>query len=222
MSNEFIVEDCSLVRCATGRACCNLRELLDAVRTVEPMVLEHHLMRCALEDHFELYEFPNDLARWCWDSLGDRELAEELALLNPYARHTIQGARAELIDVLEDHLWALERVPWCRPGLELHLVESRLVAFDTGERFSTLSGLVEALPRMSRRSLFYHVHEAYRRKNVDDFSSWLEKIDAPSELIDRLRKIDFYFLNLNQLREQLLENLCAFLAEPKAVLGGAA
>ena len=45
MSNEFIVEDCSLVRCATGRACCNLRELLDAVRSVEPMVLEHHLMR---------------------------------------------------------------------------------------------------------------------------------------------------------------------------------
>ena len=41
----------------------------------------------------------------------------------------------------------VERVPWCRPGLELHLVESRLVAFDTGERFSTLSGLVEALPR---------------------------------------------------------------------------
>ena len=38
------------------------------------------MMRCALEDHFELYEFPNDLARWCWDSLGDQELAEELAL----------------------------------------------------------------------------------------------------------------------------------------------
>ncbi|HVU90485.1 MAG TPA: DUF5752 family protein [Pirellulales bacterium] len=222
MSHEFVVEDCSLVRCATGRACYNLRELLDAMRSMHTMVLEHHLMRCALEDHFELYEFPNDLARWCWDALGDRELAEELALLNPYARQSIEGARAEVVDVLEDHLWALERVPWCRPGLELHLVESRLVAFDTGERFSTLAGLVEALPRMSRRSLFYHVHEAYRRKNVDDFSTWLAKIEAPEELVHRVRKIDFYFLNLNQLREQLLEHLCAFLAEPKAILGGAA
>jgi hypothetical protein len=222
MKQEFIVEDCSLVRCATGRACCNLRELLDAVRSAEPIVLEHHLMRCALEDHFELYEFPNDLARWSWDALGDRELAEELALLNPYAGRGIEEARAQLIDILEDHLWALERVPWCRPGLELHLVESRLVAFDTGERFSSLAGLVEALPRMSRRSLFFHVHEAYRRKNVDDFSSWLEEIGAPDELVQRLRKIDFYFLNLNQLREQFLEHLCAFLAEPKAVLGGAA
>ena len=47
MPQEFIVEDCSLVRCATGRACCNLRELLDAVRSAQPIVLEHHMMRCA-------------------------------------------------------------------------------------------------------------------------------------------------------------------------------
>ncbi|HEY1603210.1 MAG TPA: DUF5752 family protein [Pirellulales bacterium] len=222
MPQDFIVEDCSLVRCATGRACLNLRELLDAMRSASPIVLEHHLMRCALEDHFELYEFPNDLARWCWDALGDRELAEELALMNPYAFTSVEGARSELIDVLENHLWALERVPWCRPGLELHLVESRLVAFDTGERFATLAGVVEALPRMSRRSLFYHMHEAYRRNNVDDFSAWLEDIEAPIELIQRIRKIDFYFLNLNQLREQLIETMCAFLAEPHIVLGGAA
>ena len=107
-----------------------------------------------------------------------------------------------------------------RPGVAPGRIA--LVAFDTGERFSTLAGLVEALPRMSRRSLFFHVHEAFRRKNVDDFSSWLEQINAPAELVERLRKIDFYFLNLNQLREQLIEILCEYLAEPKAVLGGAA
>jgi hypothetical protein len=39
--------DCSLARCATGRSCSNLRELLDAVRTVPEAVLEHHMMRCA-------------------------------------------------------------------------------------------------------------------------------------------------------------------------------
>ena len=26
------------------------------------------MMRCALEDYFELYEFPNDLARWSWEA----------------------------------------------------------------------------------------------------------------------------------------------------------
>ncbi len=220
--NDFIVEDCSLVRCATGRACFNLRELLEAARAAGPGVLEHHLMRCALEDHFDLYEFPNDLARWCWDALGDRELAEKLALLNPYVFRDFEKLRGEVVDVLEDHLWSLERFPWSRPGLELHLVESRLISFDTGERFSTLVGMAEAVPRMSRRSLFFHVHEAYRRHGVDDFSAFLEARHAPNELVERLRQIDFYFLNLNQLREKVLEALCAFVAEPRAVLGGAA
>jgi hypothetical protein len=220
MAQEFILEDCSLVRCATGRACFNLRELLEAMRSAGPTVLEHHMMRCALEDHFELYEFPNDLARWCWDALGDHELAEELALLNPYSYPEIEALRTELGNVIEDHVWALERIPWSRPGLELSLVESRLVAFDTGERFSTLARLAETLPRMSRRSLFYHMHEAFRRNGVDDLSAWIEQIGGPVELVERIRKIDFYFLNLNQLRQQLLEAVCAFLAEPSAVLGG--
>ena len=37
-----------------------------------------------LEDHFELYEFPNDLARWCWTVLGDHVLGEQLGLIDPY------------------------------------------------------------------------------------------------------------------------------------------
>jgi hypothetical protein len=36
-------------------------------------------MRCALEDHFELDEFRNEFARWCWESLGDHLLGEQLA-----------------------------------------------------------------------------------------------------------------------------------------------
>ncbi len=60
----FQLWDCSLTRCATGRVCTNLRELFDALRVVPDAVIEHHMYRCALEDHFELYEFPNDLARW--------------------------------------------------------------------------------------------------------------------------------------------------------------
>ena len=85
MSDEpFEVYECSLARLATGRSCSNLRELLEAIRTVPDTVLEHHMMRCALEDHFELDEFPNEFARWCWDSLGDHLLGEQLALIDPY------------------------------------------------------------------------------------------------------------------------------------------
>ena len=91
-TNEpFCVMDCSLVRRATGKVCSNLRELLEAVRSVPDAVLEHHMMRCVLEDHFELHEFPNDLARWCWTVLRDNVLGEQLALVDPY-RLTAPGA----------------------------------------------------------------------------------------------------------------------------------
>ena len=120
-AEPFALFDCNLARCAVGKSCTNLRELLDVVRTASDATLEHHMMRCALDDHFELYEFPNDLARWCWDALGDDVLGEQLGLIDPYQSASPAALRAALINVVEERLWIVDRVPWCRPGLELHL-----------------------------------------------------------------------------------------------------
>jgi hypothetical protein len=211
----FRLMDCSLVRLATGRVCSNMRELLEAVRTVPDAVIEHHMMRCALENHFELYEFPNDLARWCWTVLGDNVVGEQIGLVDPY-RHSSTGTlRGELANVIEERLWGLDRVPWCRPGQELHLIESRLMAYDTGERIATPAALREAMDRMSPRSLFYHVHDARRRTGgkTDDFSFWLESVGAEPSLTTALREIDFYFLNLTQLRQALIDAFSRYVAE---------
>lgn len=218
-SQPFALFDCGLVRCASGRVCTNLRELLDAVRTVPEAVLEHHMMRCALEDYFELNEFPNDLARWAWSALGDHVLGESLSLADPYRYSTIADLRSALVNLIEDRVWGLDRVPWCRPGLELHLVHSRLVTYDTGERISTPAALVEAMERMSLRSLFYHVHEARRRTggSSDDFSLWLESFGAEPGLVARVRAIDFYFLNLTQLRQELLYAMRQYLHDSATV-----
>jgi hypothetical protein len=202
----FAVFDCSLARHAIGQSCSNLRELLTALRSVPDNVIEHHMLRCPLEDHFELYEFPNDLARWCWDALGDHVVGEQLGLVDPYRFNSTTDLRAKLSEVLEDRLWNLDRVPWCRPGLELHLLASRLVAYDTGQRLPTPVALAEAIPQMSLRSLFFHVHEARRRTKgqSDDLSLWLEQCEVKPLLVERLRAIDFYFLNLSQLRQELI------------------
>ncbi len=211
--------DCSLVRRATGRSCSNLRELRDAIQIVPDGVLEHHLMHCALDDHFELYEFPNDLARWCWSALGDQVLGEQLGLIAPYREPSTAALRQTLLNAIEERLWGLERVPWCRPGLELHLIESRLVTYDTGERIPTPTALAEAIERMSTRSLFYHVHEARRRSGgqTDDFSAWLETTEVEPALISRIRSIDFYFLNLGQLRQELVQVFRQYLLDAPQV-----
>lgn len=217
-TEPFCVMDCSLVRYATGRACSNLRELIEAIRTVPDAVLEHHMMRCALEDHFELHEFSNDLARWCWTVLGDNVLGEQLGLVDPYRQSSTTSLRAALVNVIEDRLWGLDHTPWCRPGLEFHLVESHLIAYDTGDRIYTPAALMEAIERMSSRSLFYHVHDARQRTagQSDDFSSWLETCEADASLVAALRGIDFYFLNLSQLRQALSETFrrCGAEAPP--------
>ncbi len=215
----FAVIDCSLARFSIGRFCTSVRELLDAIREVDPPVIEHHMMRCALEDHFELYEFPNDFARWCWGPVGDHVLGERLALVDPYRHSSIESLRSELVNVIEDHLWQLDRVPFSRPGLELHLVGSRLVSYDTGVRLATPVALAEAIPRLPRRSLFFHFHEARRRTNgqTDDFSYWLEQYGADPALVQRIRSLDFYFLNLSQLRKELIEVFREFLPEAEVV-----
>jgi hypothetical protein len=218
-TEPFCLMDCSLVRRATGRTCLNLRELLDAIRDASDGVLEHHMMRCALDNHFELHEFPNDFARWCWTALGDNVLGEQLGLIDPYQQPSVNDLRALLLGAIEDRLWELQHVPWCRPGLGLPLVESRLVAYDTGERFTTPAALVEAIETMSLRSLFFHVHEAHRRTGgrTDDFSLWLETFGSADSLVAALRGIDFYFLNLSQLRQAAIEAFRHYIDEAPPV-----
>src|SRR5207247_1264502 len=84
---------------------------------------EHHMMRCALDDHFELYEFPNDLARWCWDALGDEELGEQLGLIDPYQYPSLASLRTILANVIEERLWGLERVSWSPAALALRAID---------------------------------------------------------------------------------------------------
>lgn len=207
------VFDCSLARYATGHHCTNLREMLSALRTISDDVLEHHMIRCALEDYFELYEFPNDFARWAWTALDDHVLGEQLGLIDPYRHESFDALRTELVNLLEDRLWHSDRLTNCVPGQELHLVGSRLLAYDTGARIATPVALHEALPKLSPRSIFYHVHEARRRtdSHSDDFSLWLEGQGVQPQLVADLRSLDFYYFNLNQLREAIIEVLERYL-----------
>lgn len=224
MADTFVVYDCSLVLEATGEWVTNLRDLLRAVQAVPGHVLEHHMLRCQMSDRFELTEFPNDLARWCWEDLDDHVTAERLGLIDPYRLPDLEALRRAIIDTLEARLWGAEHaLQACRPGTEFHLVGSRLVAYETGMRLESPAALAEALPRMSLRSLFYHVHEARRRTGgaTDDLSAWLESAGGDADLVRDIRAIDFYFLNLTQLREELLELFRKYFPAYQIPAGGA-
>ena len=108
--------------------------------------------------------------------------------------------------MIEDRLWGLDRVPWCRPGTELQLIHSRLIAFDTGERIGTPASLLEAIERMPVRSLFFHVHERGGGRPAKRRLLALARAERRRAVAGRrLRAIDFHFLNLSQLRQALIE-----------------
>ena len=81
------------------------------------------------------------------------------------------------------------------------------MAYDTGQTFLTPVALAEAVDRISLRSIYFHVHEARRRTagQTDDFSEWLANYGADPLLVAHLRNIDFYALNLSQLRAAIQE-----------------
>ena len=205
---DFAVFDCSLARSVIGQSCSNLRELLMVLKSVPDNVLEHHCS-AAPGRPFRALRVPQRSGPLVLGCLGRSRHGEQLGLVDPYRLPMRRGPRATLVEISGDRLWDLDRVPWCRPGLELHLLASRVVAYDTGRRISTPAALAEAVERMSLRSLFFHVHEARRRTAgaTDDFSLWLDDHEANPALVAGLRAIDFYFLNLSQFRAGIARRL---------------
>jgi hypothetical protein len=63
---------------------------------------------------------------------------------------------------------------------------------------------------MSNGSIYFHFVEAQRRPpvGVDDFSHWIGGFgEAVAPYMEALRRIDFYFYTLRELREELVRVL---------------
>lgn len=201
----FVPCECDLTRTGAGRSCRSLQDLLDAVLEMPDPVLVHHMMRAALVDRFDPPEFPNDFATWCWQALREHALSETLGLIDPYLAASPAELRREVAEPIERHLHGLEHVATCDTGCELHLEASRLIVHRAGPPITDIGELATAMPTLSTRAIFLHVHEARRRTQgrTDDFTAWLEASDGPADLIRAIRRLDFHFLRLGQLRDTL-------------------
>jgi hypothetical protein len=59
--------------------------------------------------------------------------------------------------------------------MQFHFVRSQMVVFDTDGKIEEPEELVEAVPKMSVGSIFYHFIDARRRspEMMDDFHTWV-------------------------------------------------
>jgi hypothetical protein len=202
----FVVRDCALVALATGSRAQNLRELRDRLLTIDTGSIYYHFWGGRLRPRFDDPEYNNDFAAWARHSLHDGVLAERLAVVDPTQVDNLEELRQDLLDVVEECLDERPMVPWARPDQQFNFLTSQIVVFDTHKRLLEPEDLVEAMPAMSRGSVFYHFIDARRRNpdGLDDLRTWLlGREEDYGDLCQELAASDPFFSTLLELREEL-------------------
>ena len=207
---DFIIQDCSLLAKTSGLpAAINLRELRDRLALCSQDVLYHHFCETPLVPSFDNPDYRNDFAAWALLQLGDRVLAEQLGIINPYIFPDLEKLREQVLEILDERLSEVIFVPSCHPGGEFFFTEAVTVVFDTGKRITSPKALPEAIGTMTNGSIYYHFFEARRREpvGVDDFSAWLGGFPGQEAWRLALQTVDFVFFTLPELRGELVRVL---------------
>lgn len=207
VQTPFSVKDCALLAVATGKRAENLRELRDILIGIHPGSIYHHFWGGLLRPTFDDPQFNNDFASWCHYALHDEILAERLAMIDPTDYEDLESLRRELVEVIEDRLDEIERPEWAKQDQQFHFMRSQIVVFDTHRSIVDPRDLADATQKMSVGSVFYHFIDARRRTplGMDDFRAWLQSFgETYTDLCAILATVDPYFLNLNELRQQLV------------------
>ncbi len=212
VDTAFQVKDCALItRMAGISSVMNLRELRERLAVCPLESLYHHFCETQIRPSFDDPEFRNDFAVWAARFLGDRVLAERLGILNPYVFSNLEALRERLVEIADERASELPSEVWHPASEEFRFMRAATVIFETGMELTSLEELRQAIPSMSQSSIYYHFVEARRRTDghLDDFSSWLHGLPEETETFEQgLAGIDFYFLNLRELKRELV-TLCS-------------
>ena len=77
----------------------DLREFIEMLKLVSLDTLYFHIF----ESRLRLHKGVNDFSIWINDCLGEKALADEIAVLDPYT-YTLEGLRSMIISIIEKHL----------------------------------------------------------------------------------------------------------------------
>ena len=206
VNQAFNIMDCALIAIATGEKAQNLRELRDQLKNIHPGCLYYHFWGGLLHPHFDDPEFQNDFAVWASRNLHDSKTSEQLSIIDPKVFKDIEDLRKEVIEIIEERLYASDHVPWVKTGQEFHFIRSQIVIFDTCVSQKDPEDFLKIIPNMSLGSIYYHFIDSRRRTsgNKNDFSVWLAGFgDKYRGLIEGLDNIDPSFTTLYELRQEI-------------------
>lgn len=201
----FEFKQCISILKSTGKKAKNLRELRDAIEVVSDECIFHHTYQYFIKGH--VLEYTNDFAHWAGESLEERALSEHLSNIDPYDFKNINNLRNELLGVIDEYLKRFPEPREAMPGDEFCFNETMTLIFPVGIRAKNLAEFLTAIKYVETGSVYYHFYEARIRLGggIDDFSRWIEDAFGKKELAERIRAIDPFMHNLEEIREHVGE-----------------
>lgn len=180
----------------------NVRDLVAGLREVSGSSIYHHSHQVYRE--WQTFGKPpiHDFGYWVSEVLREKGLGERLITVDPTQFDDIRSFRVRLIEVIEDYLKNEPIINQAPPGSQFNFCESTSIIMSTGVLAGTLDEFIEALGKISRRSLYYHLFESRLRlhHSDNDFSVWFrEQLNAPG-IAEEIGRLDITVNSLEQIR----------------------
>jgi hypothetical protein len=201
---SFVFHGCLAVQELVGPEARDARALLEGLAQASDETLFTHTAGTMLRRPVQADAYPNDFALWVATELGDRPLAERLAMVDVFDAGSLDALRANLVAVLEEHL---HRGPAAAVAAEPFVfLRTHVVPVPLGLAAATLREFRDGLAEVHTSALFYHVVEARYRLGRDrgDFADWAEHGLGQPDLAARLARIDVHVGSLERLRDRCL------------------
>lgn len=193
----------------TGLRASNLSQLLDCIRNVPGSSIYYHTHAFLQQYQYLVPEPPHDFAYWVSEVLGEVELGEQLAGIDPLAYskiHELQEKIAQTIEVyLQDNVFA--KLRFARRNEEFNFIKTISFVLPTNFTAYDLREFMEALKKITIDSIYFHIFEARLRlqKPTNDFSIWIEESLGDKQLAERIARLDPYSRTLEDLRGAIIK-----------------
>lgn len=203
----FEFKECISILKSTGEKAKNLRELRDTIAQISDECIFHHTYQYFLKGH--ILEYTNDFAHWAGESLEERALSERLSNIDPYDFKDITDLRNELINVINEYLKMFPEPREAMLGDEFYFNETVTLIFPVGIKARNLAEFLTAMRHINMATIYYHFYEARIRLGggIDDFSRWVEDAFGKKELANRIRAIDPFMHNLEEIKQHIIEEV---------------
>lgn len=193
----------------TGYVAEDLPSLLEGLREVPTSSIYYHVHHAVFQrPKYTVAEYTHDFARWVFRELGQKGLAEKLSCVDPLECGTVGRCADELVACVEPYVGDNEVFPRVPQGHEFYFLEARSFIVATQREAHDVRQLAEIIGQLGPSSMLYHFVESRFRNadGVNDFSRWM-RARGETEKASALERLNPYFYDPNQLKNQIVEVL---------------